>query len=338
MSTLRESVKKFIGPHNVERLNSFRNWLKVRSMYHGDQRVFRAHSSAFSLKTERQYELRIILLYHGLEKGFLHIQDFRVRFGRAKVIALLSLLREYYNHGYSTTSAVKSAISVLCYYFTLHQDKGIDISDYFTEEDFEWLQSQSPEVEAPYMIVSGDQFFAHQESNFKDFSCSRHSVRQFSEDPVTADEMRQVVELANHAPSACNRQEVFVHFVQDHETTQAILALQNGFSGLTKQIHQVIVLTASTSYTYMAAERMQFYIDGGIYLQNLLYALHYYGIGACPGHADLPLAEEKRILGYAKALPDERLIAIIPVGHLLQQNILTASSRRPSSENLLILQ
>ncbi len=42
-------------------------------------------------------------------------------------------------------------------------------------------------------------------------------------------------------------------------------------------------------------KEIQCYIDGGIFLMNLLYALHFKNIAACPLHCALNLFKERKI-------------------------------------------
>ena len=114
-----------------------------------------------------------------------------------------------------------------------------------------------------------------------------------------------------------------------------ILDLQGGFRSESEGIRQLLLVTADLTFTYMEGmDRQQPYIDGGIYLMNLLYALHYHGVGACAGNASLLPRDEERILSLAGCRESEALIAIVPIGFPATP-ILTPSRRRPPEETLL---
>lgn len=92
----------------------------------------------------------------------------------------------------------------------------IDISDYFPIEDYEFLKSNLKyrgSREIPYK----GHFFKSNRSDFKVFSCSRSSVRNFTGEKIPIEIFQQVVDLANNAPSVCNRQSVSVYLIEDKE-------------------------------------------------------------------------------------------------------------------------
>lgn len=334
--SIKGFIKSRLSSQTLTKLRGVRSKVNLQKVFLFDRAMFRRHSSTFSNAEQEQLEFKLILSYHGIEKGFLHLDKLRFKFRKEGIIEMQSTLKQYLEKGYPITSQVNYTLSALCAYYELHKHNNIDISDYYKESDYLKYKRLGTQGN-PYVRISKEELFASNQANFLDFCKSRHSIRQFDTQRVSISEIEQVIELANHAPSACNRQETRVHFVNDAETTQEILKLQGGFSGLSNEIYQLLVLTGKLSYTYMVEERMQIYVDGGIYLQNLLFALHYYKIGACPGHADVSPEKEKKILSLAKADSNERLISIIVIGNVKNDNITTASERRPINETLSII-
>jgi len=271
------------------------------------------------------------VLYHSLEKGFLHEGgDLRLRFGRAKVARLLQLLKAWREEGLPETSQIIAAEEILSAYYSYHREQEADISDYVSDAAYAALAHLSTRraVEVlPEEARHGD---------FATFAPSRHSIRRFSDRPVPDELLREVVRLANTAPSACNRQEVRVHSVSDPAIVREILDLQGGFRSESEGIRQLLLVTADLTFTYMEGmDRQQPYIDGGIYLMNLLYALHYHGVGACAGNASLLPRDEERILSLAGCRESEALIAIVPIGFPATPILTTPSRRRPPEETLL---
>ena len=127
-----------------------------------------------------------------------------------------------------------------------------------------------------------------------------------------------------------------VHSVSEPATVHEILDLQGGFRSESEGIRQLLLVTADLTFTYMEGmDRQQPYIDGGIYLMNLLYALHYHGVGACAGNASLLPRDEARILSLAGCREAEALIAIVPIGFPATPILTTPSRRRPPEETLL---
>ncbi len=81
--------------------------------------------------------------------------------------------------------------------------------------------------------------------NFEEFAKNRHSVRDFAVDTVDESIIRKAVELAQTAPSACNRQSTRVHYIQNRDICKNVLDLQGGAKGHT--VSSVIVLTSELS-------------------------------------------------------------------------------------------
>lgn len=73
----------------------------------------------------------------------------------------------------------------------------------------------------------------------------------------------------------CNRQPTKVILVENKTLIDKILEIQSGVTGYSEKVNQLIVLTCNRNYFYTIGERNQLYVDGGIYLIYLLYALHY---------------------------------------------------------------
>ena len=85
------------------------------------------------------------------------------------------------------------------------------------------------------------------QGNFQEFFKSRHSIRQFSKEPVTEEEINKAVSLAMHAPSACNRQSVKVYFYKDEATNKGLGNLIAGNTGFENETSRYIVITSNVS-------------------------------------------------------------------------------------------
>ena len=329
--TPKERLKRLLGPRLMSWYNRVRLRLQVPRIFLSDYRRYRRHSAYFHRETPSARELEITVLYHSLEKGFLHEGgDLRLRFGRAKVARLLQLLQAWREEGLPESSQIIAAQEILSAYYSYHREREADISDYFPDAAYAALAHHSTRraVEVtPEEARHGD---------FATFAPSRHSIRRFSDRPVPDELLREVIRLTNTAPSACNRQEVRVHSVSEPAIVREILDLQGGFRSESEGIRQLLLVTADLTFTYMEGmDRQQPYIDGGIYLMNLLYALHYHGVGACAGNASLLPRDEARILSLTGCRESEALIAIVPIGFPATPILTTPSRRRPPEETLL---
>src|SRR5690606_16865431 len=129
-----------------------------------------------------------------------------------------------------------------------------------------------------------ESFYSNVNSNFEKFSYSRKSIRNFTGEIIKFKDIQEAVQLALNAPSVCNRQASKVYLLDRKSEIDKVLKIQGGFSGFSENVNQLLVLTNDRNYYYTIGERNQFYIDGGIFLMNLLYALHFYKIACCPAN------------------------------------------------------
>jgi nitroreductase len=129
---------------------------------------------------------------------------------------------------------------------------------------------------------------------------------------------------------------VNVHLIENKILIDTILELQGGLKGYSANLSQLIVLTSDRNFFYSAGERYQLYIDGGIYLMNLLYALHFYGIVACPAHWGMPYQADIKMTDLLNLKNSEQIISLIAIGVPTNEFNTTLSLRKSSNENLFI--
>lgn len=331
---MRDEIKKLLGGKNMVRLRRVRDRYQILRVYLSDMKKYLRYSLAFHQDTPHQIEARITLLYHGIEKGFLH-SPIRPYFAKVKIEEILRLLEDVRIVRLKDSVHVSSAISSLCYYYEWHSEHGHSL-DYFTKEMYDKLSEQRTIFAKPTKSVSADAFCKVSPEEFEQFATSRVSIREFDDRQIPQSVLEDVVRLANTAPSACNRQGIFVHLVQDKECIDAILRIQRGLTGFEQSIRQLIVLTADRNFYYTVGERNYFYVDGGIYLMNLLYSLHCHGIAACSAHWGLLPCDDAKALTLLDLNPSEQIIALVAVGYPKSMNVATASHRRSPDENLVI--
>ena len=214
----------------------------------------------------------------------------------------------------------------------------MDISDFFSINDYKWLISlvEKTQFDAVYCI-SKDDFYKKSSKKFDDFSFSRKSIRDFSEEDISNDLIVKAIEISNNAPSVCNRQSCKNYIVQDKNIINNILALQGGFSGYEKNVKKIIILVSNKNYFFSIGERNQLYIDGGIYLMNLLYSLHFFNIAACPANWGKCVKDDKALRKFVDIPLNEQVICIIPIGIANNKIIYTHSKRREVKENTVFL-
>jgi len=158
------------------------------------------------------------------------------------------------------------------------------------------------------------------------------STRSFTGEKIPFESINKAIEIAKTAPSVCNRQPTKVYYTENKTRIDRILNIQQGLIGYTKNINQLLILVTDRNYFYSIGERNQLYIDGGIFLMNLLYSLHYYEIGACPAHWGFNQFQDKQIQKEIDLSESEKVICLIPIGIPIAEFKTTLSLRRENAE------
>ncbi len=304
--------------------------------YTFDATRFIKHSSVFTINSQQKIEGKITYNYHSIEKGHIN-EQIRYKFGVIKINKLIHLLKIWLNRNYDiTNSQFIAACSVLVKYYHFHSENKVDISEIIAESDYYLFKPYYNENVGGIINYDINKYFQHSSEKFDLFSDSRHSVRHFNGEMVSLEKMREVVKIAKNAPSVCNRQSVKIKLVNDHVLTQKVLKIQGGMIATANTVNQLILVTSNINSFVSEVERNQMFIDGGIFLQNLLYALHHHKIAACALNWSKPFFYDKRIKKLLKLNPAERVIAVVAIGYPPNEFKVPFSKRKELSEILEI--
>lgn len=286
------------------------------------------HSNVFSNNSFQKIEASIILDYHGLEKGFLN-KNIKPRFAQERVKSLISNLKKIEKENVSSNQ-IDVARSILKKYYEFHENIDVAIDDYFSKDDL--IQIICSEDLNPVIAMDKIEYMKSINLPFDQFSMSRKSIRFFKNDIIESALLRQVMDLAKYAPSVCNRQATRVYYSKNYDLVQELLGIQGGMRGYKENINQLLVVTVDRNYFYTVGERNQLYIDGGIFLMNLLYSLHFYGIGACCANWGKEYKDDLRAAKLLKLKPSEKIICVVVIGFCEDNLKFTLSKRRDSEE------
>lgn len=335
---MKKTIKYIVGPvlfHKMRKIyHNQMNLIKSTYNYYVDYKSYNKHSHVFKTDTFNKIESELILDYHSIEKGFLH-ENIRYRFAEDRVKRMLNNL-EKIDYEVRKSSQVSIALKVLADYYEVHKLNEISIENYFPFEIYNVIKARITYKDDIVIKSNSEEYFENAQKSFPEFSNSRKSIRQFSQHLISIERIEQVLDLARNAPSVCNRQPCKVHFVQNKKIVDEILLLQGGLTGFSANVNQIMVLTCDRNYFFSVGERNQMYIDGGIFLMNLLYALHYNKIGACPANWGKEYQDDlsaQEILGLS---PSEKIICVIAVGYVNGPIKYTLSMRRSVDEVLQI--
>jgi nitroreductase len=302
--------------------------------YIRDWRLFYTYSGFHPARLDKDAILSNIMIdYHRLEKG-LSLHHPRPGFGRDVALRLLTDLDLYLNQT-SPDFVVEDALSSIGTFIAFQNRHGTLVPEIGTA--YEALRKRvgtvdSTDYGAAIEDASRSQIQQAIQFDYRRFLHARHSVRCFSDEPVSKALLVKAVEWAQTAPSVCNRQAGRVHIILDPARVSRVAILQKGGVSFKDSIGAMLVVTVDLKRFVSVGERNQMWVDGGIFLMNLLLSLHAAGLGACclnwcSGR------ETDRALRQELHLPDqESVIALIAVGNLKDQFQVAKASRLPVNE------
>lgn len=278
--------------------------------YRRDRIRYFKYGSSFTYRKEYDLLGKIITHYHVVEKG-LTMRDMRYGFGTEKIKKLIHSIDRFVEN-YKMNDQVSHAISVLKEYKLKHEEKGIQLDD-DVYHGIKNLDEQFSTIEACEQTkISRTDYFDNKD--FYTTAHSRHSLRNYSSESISEEYLENALRLAATTPTACNRQPARTRIVSDSKLKEQVLRLQGGTRGFGHLADKIIVITSSLRMYSKARERNAAYVDGGLYAMSLLYALHYYNIGACIMNNSFDIDVDKKIRRLLEIDESEVFVAMISCG------------------------
>lgn len=313
---------------------AFRSIASAIKIFAYDCSRFARYAGCLNAPGEASRRASLVMAYHQIEKG-LTMPRRRMNFGHQALLELISIIKDCQGCFKPNDLMLTHAIGVVKEYRKLHLESGAvpdPLDDFWMEVSaFCDANEQEPSHQLDF---TRDSFCAKKAASFPEFARSRHTVRHFC-GPVPIDDLTSAVELAMTAPSACNRQPIRVHCVSTVEKKDAILNLQNGNRGFGRDADRILVLSADLATVRWAQERNDLYTNGGIFLMNLSYALHYYGYGSCILNWSVDASRDRALRRILPSISEkEEVFALLAVGALPETFRVAASPRHVVSEIL----
>lgn len=284
-----------------------------------------------------EIEKNILLLVHSLEKG-MGLRLSRKDFGKEKALQLLNLLKKY-NEEYDDVSLSFAYCEGLCLldsYINLRSVQGLDNSFF---ESWKTLYVPSYTIEnsysAGYKLFSRDELLIGKAFDLKSFFASRHSIRTFSKDEISKDEIKNVIELALMSPSACNRQPYKVYYSLDKNKTDDFEKLIAGSRGFEGEIPYFMVVTVKRNL-FNNDEFLQWYINGGIFTSFLILALHNKGFGSIIMQWKQNNKNEEAMKNKLKIDYDEVIICVVGFGKYADGETKCICAQRRAPDDVLV--
>lgn len=290
-----------------------------------DKEIFLKHSNTLLHDTQLKYIGIIVQLYHVIEKG-LTMPNMKLGFGQPRLINLIDECTSYQMKYDTTNIQYQHALGVIAEYKKTHEEQQYPLEENLINKINNLLEKAGDVKITQQFTKTKDDYFKYQNAAFDQFSNSRHSVRSFSGE-IKMEQIEESIRLAQNTPTACNRQPIRVHVIENKDLIAAAFNIQNGNRGFGHLIDKLVVITADISCNQQSEERNLPYVDGGIYTMNLLYALHFNKVAAIP----LNWARRKEDdLKMRKIIPipdSEVIIVFIGCGNLPEEFKLAVSKR-----------
>jgi nitroreductase len=156
---------------------------------------------------------------------------------------------------------------------------------------------------------------------------SRRSIRKFTQQPVTDDTLRQVIEMGVWAPSGLNNQPWKFVVIRDAATI-AELSGQTRYSHIVKGAPACIAVFLDRSQSYDYVKDVQ---AMGACIQNMLLTVHHLGLGAV--WLGEILKNKDAVAALLGAPQDMELMAVVALGYPAEAR--KEGSRKPVDESIL---
>ena len=291
------------------------------------------------LESAEQILSRLIIIVHSIEKGLATTEDVRLGFGQPKVLDIAHLCNQYLDLCNDRPFRLCYAIGVLQEYQRMHNEASYTLKEEIVSAINQLVERIGADsaISTQTEQVCAKDYFMHSNADFAAFAASRHSVRDFSGEMVPEDILRQVIELAQTAPSACNRQSARVYAVYDEKKRTRLVDMQNHQRGFADNANPLLVLAFDRKDWETGEQWFGGYLDAGIYLMNLLYALHFHKIAAIPlnWYASLEYTQELRDMLDMSA--SQVPVAVIACGYPKSDFKLVTSKRLPMEDVLKLV-
>lgn len=271
-------------------------------------------------------ENMIRISVHGIEKGFSY-RETKPAFGVEKITRLLQMLNNYSKHQQANNVFVEDCLSTVKSYIDSFDgsEKIIDIKKEYNNL-VAMTGSDIMPKDTVLRIEKTDVDKTLESLDYEAFIASRHSYRFYDKTPVDKLLLEKALKIAEHTPTACNRQGQHV-YIFTHNNKNKLLNIGPS-RGFVSEVDTAILITVDMR-AYFIDEFYQCYVDGGLYAMNLINALHSVGLGCIPLTAGMFAVDKRKELCSKFNIPlNEAPIITIGVGNREKEAHVNASYRK----------
>lgn len=265
---------------------------------------------------------------HRIEKGLI-MQPRREVFAEAYIDETVDCYTSALKQASACPEELKWAQDVLTLYFSvvIHQGAIVTAYDKFNSECKPALTSVPYQYQdLPLSSITFEQL----ETLYK----RRRSVRWFEDKKVPISLIRQAVNAASLAPSACNRQPYEFYVVNESGKATALAELAMGTVGFADNIQCTIAIVGDLSAYPAERDRHVIYIDSSLASMQLMLALETLGLATCSINWPDVEDREKAIETKLELPKHKRVIMLMAVGYAQKEGGIPFSQKK--SDKLLV--
>jgi nitroreductase len=195
-----------------------------------------------------------------------------------------------------------------------------------------------PKIPAANQIhTNREAYFSARMSSFPKFSASRKTLRHYSDKELPIERIRSAVQLALNTPSACNRQHCKVYCITQQDKINQVLEIQKGSRGFGHLANKLLVVTSNLEDVLWIGERNDAFVNGGLFLMNLCYALHWEKVAHCILNWSRTPAEDMALRKLIPLKDSETVIAMLTCGEVPDEFEIAASPRKEIDKMLEVI-
>ena len=282
-----------------------------------------------SIEDINRLDYELLMAEHSIEKGLSHF-DLRF-FGSSilnKIFNYINLELKYEN--YESHFAFLIAINSLREYKKIYEEKKwTSTNTYKNVSKFLKNYDKIPEQKTGAYILTKEELEKDYNIDYKKFIKSRHSLRNYKNEKLRIEDIREAIEMAKYSPSACNRQFIKVHYYPKEKMKENIINFSIGKGGIYLKGVNTFIITFDANGLQGGGERNQGYFNAGLFSTNLANSFHSLGIGTCFIQFSNSVEAEEKLKRLNDIPSNERIAVFLYAGYYDEKSIFSVSPRKP---------
>ena len=281
------------------------------------------------LNKGQDYCYNILQTAHRLEKG-MTIRNPKALWGFEKAEALAALLYKEKNKENKDAFAVKTGEAVLAAYIAYKEnsdsEEEIKRVSLLKENIGKYNLDLNLDAKAGGVLSVEKSDMIFEDGKIEDLFNKRHSIRDFSDTPVSEEEIKKAIDLASGAPSACNRQPTKVYVINSDQR-KAAGANDDYYAD------KYLILSGCIS-AFSITEFNDWIVNASIFAGYLILAFQSLGLGACVCRKSLvaPSKYNNNIRKLCNIPDNEQIVLEIAIGNYKDGNTVPVSNRKKSED------